>query len=109
MTRHIKGFNDFHIFPQGEEKGKSEINENAGHSEISEKPISYKGYYLTIWPFHNDKMDPNMSWGFTISGAPDGENYISKTKGPAGNHQDCLKAGTEQIDHMVNKGGNETI
>jgi hypothetical protein len=106
MNRYIKGFNDFSL---AEENSEFKINENANQVEVSKKPIFYKGYYLTIWPFHNENLDPNMSWGFTISESPDGTNYISKTKGPAGNYQKCLDGGMELINHMVSRKKNETI
>ena len=99
MTSYIRGFEDFLFSAQVQER-EIKVNETKDYMEIPKDPIIYKGYYLTIWPFRNEERHPDKRWGFMISKDPEGEEYISKTKGPVGNYEETLMKGQESIDMM---------
>ena len=94
------GIKKFEEFISSAENSK--ISEG-DHKETVETSIAYKGYYITIWPFRNEEMNPSNSWGFTVSDNPEGENYLSKTKGPAGNYSEAVKGAKDIIDRLTSK------
>lgn len=100
MLTNIRKFEDFLDL----QSSLSETKKVKDYEEMSSDPIIYQGYYLTIWPFRNDERHPEKSWGFTISKDPEGKDYLSKTRGSAGNYQECLNAGQEQIENFISRG-----
>jgi hypothetical protein len=92
MTNQIKDFRNFIALLEGKD-----------FTNIPEDPIIYKGYYIIVWPWRNDERHPDKRWGYTVSDNPEGENYLAKTKGPAGNYEGASKEAETIIDNLVQK------
>jgi hypothetical protein len=100
MFTEIKKFKDFIS-----ENNGPKIYEAKDYTEVPKVPLIYKGYYLIVWPWRNEERHPDKSWGFTISDNPEGENYMYKTKGPAGNYEKASNEAQTIIDNIVQKSG----
>lgn len=92
MNNQIKGFSDFVALLEGKD-----------FLAIPKDPITYRGYYITAWPFRNEERHPDKSWGYIVSKDPEANDYLAKTKGPAGNYEEACKEAQEIIDNLVQK------
>ena len=92
MFNRVKGFGQF-----------ISLLESKDFQEMPKDPIIYKGYYIIIWPWRNEERHPDKRWGYTVSDNPEGENYLAKTKGPAGNYEEASKVAQTIIDNLVQK------
>lgn len=92
MPNLIKGFNEFVLLVEGKD-----------FLEIPKDPIIYKGHYIIVWPWRNEERHPDKRWGYTVSEDSDGKKYLTKTKGPAGNYEECCTEAQKIIDNLVQK------